>query len=207
MGVPSPLPVADDAVQDAVQHHQQADGLQILAQVLDVVAGDAAVGVDVGLMGKYVEAPGGEQLQRQGNFMGRRLLLPQEVVIQVLQRRRVALVFADIAAIDVGGAAVDDGFFLRPHLLRAHELLTQAHNELAFQHQRVPPVAVLCGDVQGIDIAAVGGGNGDDLAAQGADQRAILPLRVHHNDVVVRVQSHKADLLLGHHGLAAAGHA
>ena len=130
MGIPSPLPVADDAVQDAVQHHQQTDGLQILAQVLDVVAGDAAVGVDVGLVGKYVEAPGGKQLQRQGNFMGRRLLLPQKVVIQVLQCRRVALIFADIAAIDVGGAAVDDGFLLRAHLLRTHELLTQAHNEL-----------------------------------------------------------------------------
>ena len=139
--------------------------------------------------------------------MGDRLLLPQKLVVQVLQRRRVALIFADIAAVDVGGAAVDDGFLLRAHLLRTHELLTQAHNELAFQHQRVPPVAVLLRDVQGIDIAAVGGGNGNDLAAQGSDQRAIFPLRVYHNNIVVGVQCHEADLLLCHHGLAAAGHA
>ena len=139
--------------------------------------------------------------------MGDRLLLPHEVVIEVFQRGRVALVFADVLAVDVGGAAVDDGLLLCADLVRAHELFTQAHDKLAFQHQRIASVAVLLGDVQRVDIAAVGGGDGDDLAAQGADQRAILPLRVYHNNVVVGIQPHEADLLLGHHGLATAGHA
>ena len=62
MSIPSLLPVADNAVQDAVQHHQQADGLQVLAQILNVVAGDPVAGVDIGLVGKYVETAGGEQL-------------------------------------------------------------------------------------------------------------------------------------------------
>ena len=158
-------------------------------------------------MGEHVEAAGGEQLQCQRNFMGNRLLLPHEVVIEVFQRGRVALIFTDVLAVDVGGAAVDDGLLLCADLARAHELFTQRHDELAFQHQRIAPVAVLLGDVQRVDIAAVGGGYGDDLAAQGADQRAILPLGVYYNNIVVGIQAHEADLLLGHHGLAAAGHA
>ena len=158
-------------------------------------------------MGEHVKTAGSEQFQCQRNFMSDRLLLPHEVVIEVFQRGRIALVSADVLAVDVGGAAVDDGLLLCADLARAHELFTQRHDELAFQHQRIAPVAILLGDVQCIDIAAVGGGDGDDLAAQGADQRAILPLGVYHNNIVVGVQCHKADLLLGHHGLAAAGHA
>ena len=207
MGIPPLLPVANDTVEDAVQHHQQADGLEIFTQVLNVVADDTVAGVDIGLVGEHVQAAGGEQLQRQRNFMGNRLLLPHKVIVEVFQRGRFALVFADVLAVDVGSAAVDDGLLLCADLARAHELFTQRHDELAFQYQRVTPVAVLLGDVQRVDIAAVGGGDGDDLAAQGADQRAILPLGVYHNNIVVGIQPHEADLLLCHHGLAAAGHA
>ena len=177
MGVPPLLPVANDTVEDAVQHHQQADGLEVFTQVLNVVADDTVAGVDIGLVGEHVQAAGGEQLQCQRNFMGNRLLLPHKVVIEVFQRGRVALVFADVLAVDVGGAAVDDGFLLCANLARAHELFTQRHDELAFQHQWIAPVAVLLGDVQRVDIAAVGGGNGDDLAAQGSDQRGHTPAR------------------------------
>ena len=138
--------------------------------------------------------------------MGNRLLLPHEVVVEVFQRGRFALVFANVLAVDVGSAAVDDGLLLCADLARAHELFTQGHDELAFQHQRIAPVAILLGDVQCVDIAAVGGGYGDDLTAQGADQRAVLALRVYHNNIVVGIQPHEADLLLCHHGLAAAGH-
>ena len=158
-------------------------------------------------MGKHVQAAGSEQLQCQRDLMGNRLLLPHKVVIEVFQRGRFALVFTDVLAVDVGSAAVDDGLLLCADLARAHELFTQRHDELAFQHQRIAPVAVLLGDVQRVDIAAVGGGNGNDLTAQGTDQRAILPLGVYHNNIVVGVQCHKADLLLGHHRFAAAGHA
>ena len=158
-------------------------------------------------MGEHVKTAGGKQLQRQRNFVGDRLLLPHEVVVEVFQRGRVSLVFADVLAVDVGSAAVDDGLLLCADLAHAHELFAQGHDELAFQYQRVAPVTILLGDVQRVDIAAVGGGNGNDLAAQGSDQRAILPLRVYHNNIVVGVQCHKADLLLGHHGLSAAGHA
>ena len=207
MGIPALLSVANDAVEDAVQHHQQADGLEIFTQVLNVVADDTVAGVDIGLMGEHVETAGGEQLQRQRDLVGNRLLLPHEVVIEVFQRGRIALVSADVLAVDVGSAAVDDGLLLCADLARAHELFTQRHDELAFQHQRIAPVAILLGDVQCVDIAAAGGGDGDDLAAQGTDQRAILPLGVYHNNIVVGVQCHKANLLLGHHRFAAAGHA
>lgn len=69
MGVPAPLPVADDTVENGVQHDQQAHRLEVFAQILNVKAEQPVIGVDVRLVGKHVKSAGGEQLQGQGNIM------------------------------------------------------------------------------------------------------------------------------------------
>ena len=65
MGVFSLSAVLNNAVVNGVQHHQQADGLEVFTQILNVVADDTVAGVDIGLMGKHVQAAGGEQDEGQ----------------------------------------------------------------------------------------------------------------------------------------------
>ena len=180
-------PVSDNAVKNRVQHNEQTDGLQVLAQVLNVKAENAVVGVDTGLMGKDIQTAGGEQLQSQSNIVGRRLLLHHQVFVQVLQRGRIALVVLDVLPVDVGGTAVNDRLLLCTDFAAAHQLLTKGHDELTFQHQRIFAVAVFRGQVQSIDIAVLRAGcrNGDYFTAHGPDKGAIFTLRVHHNQVMV----------------------
>ena len=159
-------------------------------------------------MGKYIEGAGGEQLQGQGNIMGHRLLLHHQVTVQVLQRVRLALEILEVLLIDVSGAAVDDGLFLGSNLTAAHKLLTQGHDELAFQHQRILAVAIFRRQIQGIDVAALiaGGRDSNDFAAQRPNQGAVLSLRVYHDYVVVCAKDQRRQLLLCRHGLAGAGY-
>ena len=58
------LAVSDDAVEYAVQHNQHADRQKLLAEVTDVIAKNAGIGVHVRVLGKGVEAALREQLQR-----------------------------------------------------------------------------------------------------------------------------------------------
>ena len=158
-------------------------------------------------MGEHIQRAGGKQLQCQRNVMGGRLLLAHQIVMQILQRGRVALIGLDVLPVHIGSTAVNDGLVPRADLLRAHDLLTEGHDEVAFQRQRVLTAAVFAGNVHSIDIGVAGCGNGDDFAAQRPHQRAILALRVDDDNVMVGGKGEGRDLLLCRHGFAGAGHA
>ena len=55
-GIAPLLAVADDAVEDAVQHHQHAHGQELAAQIPDVITEDAGVGIHIGGLGEGVQA-------------------------------------------------------------------------------------------------------------------------------------------------------
>ena len=78
------LAVADDAVEHAVQHNEHTDRQELLAEVADVIAKNAGIGIHVCVLGKRVQAALREQLQRQCNVprFGFRLL--QERGMEVL---------------------------------------------------------------------------------------------------------------------------
>ena len=78
------LAVADDAVEHAVQHNEHTDRQELLAEVADVIAENAGIGVYIRVLGKGVETALREQFQRQRNIprFGFRLL--QECGMEVL---------------------------------------------------------------------------------------------------------------------------
>ena len=209
MGIFPRLAVLNDAVIDGVQHHQQAHRFQIFAQVLNIEAENAAFCVDIGLVGKYIQTTHREQLQRQRNAVRLRVDLLHQIVIEVFQRRRLALEILDVLPVDVAYAAVDDGLLLRLDLVRAHELLIQRHDKLGLHHQRLFAIAIPLGQIQRIDVTAVWirGGDGDDLTAQCPYQLAVFTLRVHDDNVVVCRKGQRGHFLLCRHALARAGDA
>ena len=70
------LAVSDDAVEHAVQYDQHANRQKLLAEVSDVIAKNAGIGVHVRVLGKRIQAAFREQLQCQRNVsrFGFRLL-------------------------------------------------------------------------------------------------------------------------------------
>lgn len=78
------LAVSDDAVEHAVQHNEHTDRQELLAEVADVIAKNAGIGIHVCVLGKRVQAALREQFQRQCNVprLGFRLL--QERGMEVL---------------------------------------------------------------------------------------------------------------------------
>ena len=155
VGVPPLLPVANDTVEDAVQHHQQAHRFQIFAQVLNVKAENTAFCVDIGLVGKYIQTAYREQLQCQRDPVGLRVDLLHQIVIEVFQRRRLTLEILDVLSVDIAHAAVDNGLLLRLDLICAHKLLVERHDKFGLHHQRLFAIAVPLGQVQRIDVTAV----------------------------------------------------
>ncbi len=127
--------------------------------------------------------------------------------MEVLEGGGFALVAAlDVAVIDAGGAAVNDGFLLGGEEPVPHELLTQGEKELRLQHHRVLAVPVALLHVHGVDVVGGGGGDVHHLAAQPFDEGPVLGLRIYDNDVILRGQRQIDHLPLGGEGLAGAGH-
>ena len=73
--LPALRPVFRDAVQDAVQHHQHADGHQLLSQIQDVVAYETVVCVHIGVLCKGIERTFREKLYRKCYLLRLRLIL------------------------------------------------------------------------------------------------------------------------------------
>ena len=152
-GISSLLPVADDAVENAVQHHQHAHGQELAAQIPNVIAEDAGIGVHIGGLGKGIQAALGKQLNSQRHIPRLRLRLAQQFGVEILQGgHRAGVALADVLPVALGGAAVDDGLLLGGEFPGTHELLTQGQQELGLQHHRVLPVAVALLHVHGVDV-------------------------------------------------------
>ena len=69
-GVPPQRAVADDTVEDTVQHYQHPHRQKLLAQVPDVITEDAGAGVHVGRLSKGVQAALGKEFDGQRNVPG-----------------------------------------------------------------------------------------------------------------------------------------
>ena len=109
--------------------------------------------------------------------------------------------------VDVGGAAVNDGFVAAMHHPHPHLLLQDAGNHLRFHGNGVFPIAITIRDVQGIDVVGTVGRDFNDLAAQGPGQWSILPFRVNDDNVVVCCQGNIGNGGFHSHRLAGAGDA
>ena len=127
--------------------------------------------------------------------------------MEVLEGRRFPLVAAlDVAVVDIGGAAVDDGFLFGGQHPVPHELLTQGEKELGLQHNRVLAVPVALLHVHGVDVVGGGGGDVHHLAAQPFDEGPVLAFWVDYDDIVIGGQGQIDHLPLGGEGLAGAGY-
>ena len=155
-----------------------------------------------------VEASGGEQLQRQGQAPGLRVRLIQQDCVQVLQGGRLpGEAPLQIVLVDLVDTAAQDGPLLRPQLTAAHDLLTQGHDKLDLQQDRVILPGVVGVDVHGVNVVGAAGGYFQHSSAQGLDQRGIFPVRVHHQNIigVVWVQDYAGQFILCQHGFSRAG--
>ena len=62
MGAPAVLPILRHAVEDGVCDNEQAHRFKLFAQVENVIDHNAVVGVDIGGIGKGIQAALGEKL-------------------------------------------------------------------------------------------------------------------------------------------------
>ena len=116
-GISSLLAVADDAVEDAVQHHQHAHGQKLAAQIADVIAEDVGIRVYIGGFGKGIQAALGKQLDGQRHIPRLRLRLAEQFGMEILQCRDSALIVtADVLPVALGRAPVYDGLLLSGQL-------------------------------------------------------------------------------------------
>ena len=103
--------------------------------------------------------------------------------MEVLEGRRFPLVAAlDVAVVDIGGAAVDDGFLFGGQHPVPHELLTQGQQKLRLQHHRVLPIAIPLLHVHGVDVVGGGGGDVHHFAAQPFDEGPVLRFGIRVTD-------------------------
>ncbi len=76
-------------VPDLILHHQHPDFLELLAQLLDVVADDAAVHIHVRVMVEHIQRTGDVDFQSGGDVLRFLFILRTEGIIQVLQQRHI----------------------------------------------------------------------------------------------------------------------
>ena len=163
------------------------------------------MGIHIGGLGEGVEAALGKQLDGQCYIRGLFLRLAEQLRVEVLQGRGLSLIAAaDIVPVDLGGAAVDDGFLPGRQLSRSDELLAEGQQKLGFQHHGIFPVPVALLHVHGVDMIVGSGGDADDLSAQSLDQWAVLRFRIDDDNIVIRRQCQRHHLLLGTEGLTGA---
>ena len=119
---PARAPVVRHSVEHRVGDDEQPHGLELTAEVHDVVDEESVAGVHVGWVGERVQRARGEQLQRKRQVARLRLGLGEQFVAQVGERGRLAA--AQVVGVHRRGAAVHDRLGLRPQS-PAVELLEQ----------------------------------------------------------------------------------
>ena len=158
---------------------------------------------------KDVQGTGGVKLQGKGDLLGLILRLLQQFLAQVAEGSHPPGILR--LRVHQGGAAVDDGFMLRPHAALV-DLLDEGHDKLALFHDGVLLTVALhhIHGVEAVLAACHQMGHRRFLPAQGFDECAKFSLRVTDQDVVICViwvEHKKRDQLLGAEGLARAGDA
>ena len=187
IGVLALRSVLRNAVEDRVENDKHTDGHKLLAEVENIVADQAVVGINIRLLCKGIKRTVREQLNRKCDFLCFRLVLLQEFSTEVLQGRdSTRVIVLLIGTVNACGATVDNRFLLCSEIVAADKLFAKRHNELGFENNRVCTVAVFLVHIHRIDMARRGSRDIDNLAAQGFHKCGILSLRVNDDNICVR---------------------
>ena len=172
---------------------------------MNVEAEEPVIRVDIGLVGKYVKATRGKQLQNQGKLFSTGFHLTLQIVIEVFQRGGIAPEVFQILPINIASAAVDNRLLPRLNSSLC-QLLKEGHNKTTFQFQRVLTLVVFIRNIHSIDIAAAACiGDHNDFTTHGVHKWAILSLRIDNDNIIVGIQCHRGHFLLCCHRLTGAG--
>ena len=127
MGTFALPPIQRYPVQDGVGNDQQAGGLQLRPQVVNVKYQDTLVRVNRPGVAEHIQGAGGEQFQGQGNLFRLVLRLLQKFLPQSTEGGDAARLQCFL--IHSGGATVDDGFVLGADTVLV-DLLNERHDKL-----------------------------------------------------------------------------
>ena len=180
---------------------------QVFPQPLEHDAHHAGSQVHVGGVVKEVEGAGAVELQGRRYPLGLRLRLLEQLFIEVLEQRGLAVPDPQgQLPVDLPHTAVNDGFLdgLQA-VLAAHHQLTQGEQEVGLHGQGALVPAQVKLDVHRVDMVGAVRGNFNHLPAQPPHYRGIFPHRVYNDDAVLGRQKHVDQLPLGGKALAGAG--
>ena len=198
-------PVDGDAVPHLILNDQHPQLLQLLAQLLDVIADDAVVNVHIGTVVEHVQTAGNVDFQRRGDELGLLFLLRPESIVQILQDGHILRPgVGEVFLIHQPHTAVNHCFLHRLEaVFTAHNNVAEGQQEIHLQGQRAFIIRIVQVEVHRIDILLAGGGNLYNLSVQPLDKGVILGLRVCNQNVIVRDEEHIQNLPLGGEGFAA----
>ena len=177
MGALAALPVEGDAVEHGIRDDQQAGGLELFAQIVNIEHHHALVQIDIAGMAEDIQRAGGKQLQRQRDLLCLKLRLHQQLFPESGKGRHDAG-FRRLL-VDLGGASVNDGLVLRPDAVLV-DLLHQRHDKLRLLDNRVI-LAVALHHIHGVEPVLTACRHMDDRAdilAHSLHQRGKLALRI-----------------------------
>lgn len=207
MGADAVHPVPGSAVHDGVRHDQHSGRPQLVVQVVDVEDHHPLVQIHGGSAAEDVHGAQGVALHGKGDGLGLGLGLLQQLLPQIPERglNAGALLLRE----DKLQAAVDEGLFLGTGLAVVQQL-QQGENEIHLRGDGLllrPGVALHHGQSVQPVRAAVREAEDHAVVAERFPEASIFPLGVADKDAIIGVEDDPRQHLLGHEGLAGAGHA
>ena len=147
-------PVDGNAVPHLILYDQHTDLFQLFAQLLDVIADNAAVDVHIGPVIEHIQRTGNVNFQSSGNKLGFLFFLLPEGIVKILQNGHILrLGIVEVVLVDQSHTAVNDRLFDRSKtVLTADDQFTKGQDEVRLQGQGVILVAVIEVSVHGIDM-------------------------------------------------------
>ena len=199
--------VGSDTAPYLVLDDQHAQLLQLLAELLDVVADQAVIDVHVGPVVEQIQGAFDVDLKRRCHMMGFFFFLFQKSVIQILQKRHVLRDgILEVLLVDLMDTAVNNRFFdgLQAFLSADNEF-TERQYEVRFQRDRVILLRVVQVDVHRVDVLGAGRADMNDLAVEALHESRVLSLRIADDHIVIRHQEGIGNLTLGAEGFTGTG--
>ena len=203
MGALALLPVQRHTVEHGVRDNQQAGGLELGTEAVNVEYYDTLVEVHIGLLAEDVQRAGGIELKGQRNLLRFGLGLFQQHITKGAEGgnrpgvRRIA--------VHIGDAAVDNRLVLRADALLV-DLLDQRHDELRLYNNGVV-FTVPIHHVHGVEPVSAAGRHTDHRAeiAHSFNKRRVFSLGVTDQNIIVGVQNEEGDQFLCRERLTGTG--
>ena len=176
MGALALLPVQRHAVEHGVRNHQQAGGLELGTETVNVEHHDTLVEVHIGLLAEDVQRTGGIELKGQRDLLRFGLRLLQQHIAEGAEGRDRPGVRR--IAVHIGDAAVDDRLVLRADALLV-DLLDEGHDELGLYDNGVV-FTVPVHHIHGVQSVSAAGRHTDHRAeiAHSFNKRRVFSLGV-----------------------------